>query len=135
MALDLNVTNLSEKAEAGYEFELMLPVVNEGTGAFITVRGSNSPKVKEHSKRVYNKMQRKEAMAKRKGKEAEQMTLEEAEEMSIESALVRIVGWKGITEGKTVVDFTPDNAMRILKEHDWIRTAVLEESDNVANFI
>lgn len=135
MTLDLNVTNLSEKAEAGYEFELMLPVVNEATGALITVRGSSSPKVKTHSKRVYNQMQAKEQQAKRRGKEADQMTLDEAEEMSIESAVIRIIGWKNITKGKTVIEFTPENAREILKDHEWIRSAVLEESDNIANFI
>ena len=135
MALDLNVTNLSEKAETGYEFELMLPVVNEGTGAFITVRGSNSPKVKAHSKRVFNQMQAKEQQAKRRGREVEVRTLDEAEEMAIDAAGVRVIDWKGIEEGGKALKATEENIRKVLKEHEWIRSAVLEESDNVANFI
>lgn len=133
--LDLKVTNLSAKAEEGYEFELRIPQSNEGTGAFIKVRGASSPKVKAYAKKTFNTMQMKEAQAKRKGRDPEQMTLDEAEDMAIESALVRIIDWRGITEGKTVIEFNEENARRILREHDWIRTQVLDESDIVANFI
>lgn len=135
MALDLIKTNLSEKAETGFEFELMLPSLNEGTGAFITVRGTNSPKVKAFSKRVFNQMQAKETSARRRGKDVDNMSLDEAEEMAIDSACIRVIGWRGISEGENEITFSEENARRIFKEHDWIRSAVLEESDNVANFI
>lgn len=135
MALDLVKTNLSAKAETGVEFELMLPSLNEGTGAYITVRGTNSPRVKAHSKRVFSQMQAKEQNAKRRGKEVDQMSLDEAEEMAIDSAIIRVIGWRGITEDEKEIEFNDTEARRIFKEHDWIRAAVLEESDNVANFI
>lgn len=135
MALDLKVTNLAELSEAGYEFELRIPDTNEGTGGFITVRGSNSPKVKAHGKKTFNAMQLKETMAKRKNRDPEPMTLDEAEEMAIESALVRIISWRGISEGKDVLAFDPKLARRILQEHDWIRSQIIDESDAVANFI
>ena len=135
MALDLKVTNLSALSEAGYEFELKLPDTNLGTGGFITVRGSNSPKVKEHGKKAFSTMQMKETMAKRKGRDLDPMSLDEAEEMAVESALVRIINWRGITEGKDELKFEPDTARRILKEHDWIRSQIIDESDALANFI
>ena len=67
MAFDIKLNNLSEKAEAGYEFEVKLP---DGTSTdfFITVRGNQSPKMKKYSKDLFNKMQMEELRNKRKGK-------------------------------------------------------------------
>lgn len=140
MGLNLSKTNLAEKSEVGHEFELTIPEVNERTGAFVTVRGTQSPKVKTYSRRKFSEMQQRNQVLKRKGKEPEEMTLDEAEDMAIEAAIVRIISWRGITEddgkGKEVeVPFTEENARRILREHSWIREAILSESDLLANFI
>lgn len=135
MALDLVKTNLSEKAEAGYEFELKMPGTDEPLGAFITVRGTESPKVKAYGKKVFREMQLKETQAKRKGREPDQMTIEDAEDMAIESALVRMIGWRGIEEDEKEVKFSDENVRRILREHGWIRQQITDESDLISNFI
>lgn len=140
MSLNLTKTNLTQLSEAGHEFELLIPEVNEKTGAFVTVRGVQSQKVKAYSRRKFSEMQQKQQVAKRKGKEPEEMTLDEAEDMAIEAAIVRIIDWRGITEddgkGKEVeVVFNEDNARRILREHSWIREQILNESDLLSNFI
>jgi hypothetical protein len=62
------------------------------------------------------------------------MTLEEAEELSIESAIVRVIGWKNITENGKEVAFTKENAERIFKEYSWIKDQVMEESGQLLNF-
>jgi hypothetical protein len=62
------------------------------------------------------------------------MTLEEAEELSIESAVVRVIGWDNITETGKKVEFTKENAERIFKEYPWIKDAVMEESGQILNF-
>ena len=72
-------------------------------------------------------------MAKRKGREDE-MSLDEAEDMAIETAITRIISWKGITDAGVEVPFNKENAERILREHSWIREAVVEESDQLLNF-
>lgn len=133
MAFDFIKTNIAELAETGYEFAVKLP---DGTPTdfLITVRGTHSAKVKAYSKKLFNQMQIKEQQAKRKGKESE-MSLEEAEDLSIESAVTRIVSWKGLEENGKEVKFTEENARRIMRELDWVRTQVLEESDIAANFI
>lgn len=133
MAFDIVKTNIAELAETGYEFEVKLP---DGTPSefFITVRGQHSPKVKAYSKRVFNQMQIKEQQAKRKGKELD-ISLEDAEDMAVESAVVRIVTWRGLEEDGKEVKFTEDNAKRIMRDLDWVRAQVLEESDIAANFI
>jgi hypothetical protein len=76
----------------------------------------------------------KEQVARRRGKEAEDMSLDEMEDLAIEAALVRLIGWRGILEGGTTVAFTKEKATEILKEHTWIREQIMEEAQNVTNF-
>jgi hypothetical protein len=140
MGFNLTKNNLAEKSEVGHKFELLIPEINEKTGAFVTVRGVQSAKVKAYSRRKFAEMQQEQQMAKRKGKEPREMTLDEAEDMAIEAAIVRIIDWEGITEdgkdGKEVkVVFNEENARRILREHSWIREQILNESDLLTNFI
>lgn len=135
MGLDLAKVNFSEKAEVGYEFELRMPGTDEPLGAFIKVRGVDSPKVKAYGKKVFREMQVKEAQAKRKGREPDQITIEEAEDLAIESAVVRTIGWRGIEEDGKEVKFSEENAARIYREYPFIRTQVMDESDQLLNFI
>jgi hypothetical protein len=131
--LDLSQKNFSVSAEAGFEFELKLPT-GEATGAFVTVRGEQSKIVKQYGRRKFSEMQMKEQAAKRRGKEVEPMSLDDIEELSVESAIVRIIGWKGITNAGKEVPFSKEAATEILKEHSWIREQVMEESNNLHNF-
>lgn len=135
MGLDLAKVNFSEKAEVGYEFELRMPSTDEPLGAFIKVRGVDSPKVKAYGKKVFREMQVKEAQAKRKGREPDQITIEEAEDLAIESAVVRTIGWRGIEEDGKEVKFSEENAARIYREYPFIRAQVMDESDQLLNFI
>ena len=132
MAFDIVKTNLAEIAETGCEFEVKLPD-GSPTDFFITVRGTQSPKVKAFSKKVFNQMQIKEQQAKRKGKDVD-FSLEDAEDMAIESAVVRIVSWKGLEEDGKEIKHSEENAKRIMRELDWVRAQVLEEADIAANF-
>ncbi len=133
MAFDVKLMDFSVAAELGYEFELKLPT-GSGSGAYLTVIGAQSPAVKQYSKRKFQEYQQRQQIAKRKGKE-EDISLDEAEELSIESALVRLVDWKGITEEGKEVKFSKDKAREILKQHSWIREQIMEESDFVGNFV
>lgn len=131
--LDLSKTNPAKAAEIGYTFNVTLP---DGTvtDAKITVRGSNSATVKNYYRRMFQEMKMKEQQAKRRGREVEEPTLDELEEQASEAAAMRIISWEGIaTEGKAV-PFTQEAAVKIMKEHDWLRNQVVEHSDNVFNF-
>lgn len=134
MSLDLAKTNLADAADAGYEFEIKLPGSGDPTGAFITVRGEMSKVVKNYSRQKFREFQLKEQQAKRRGKESQEMTLEEAEDLAIETTLVRVIDWRGITENGKDVPFTKENAERIFREHSWIREQVMEESSQLLNF-
>ena len=63
------------------------------------------------------------------------MDIEEAEATLVDSAVVRIITWRGLEEDGAVVEPTPENFKRIMTELDWVRSQVIEESDNAANFI
>jgi hypothetical protein len=131
--LDLKVKNLADASEAGFTFELLYPGSQEKTGAFVTVRGAHSKTARAHARKKYTEYRQRELMNKRKNKDDE-MTLDEAEDMAIETAIVRLIGWKGIAEDGKEIPFTKENAERVLREHSWIREQVVEESDQLLNF-
>jgi hypothetical protein len=131
--LDLAKNDPTKQAEIGYEMPVVLP---DGTSsdATITVRGAFSPKVKAFQRKVFQQFELKKQQAKRRGKDVEDMTLEEADEFSAEGAAIRIISWKGIQENGVDVVFSLDEAIRILKAYEWIKPQVMEASDNIFNF-
>mgnify|MGYP000910427944 CR=1 FL=1 len=133
MALDLSITNIAAQSESGYEFELLHPATGEGTGGFLVIRGEKSKIVQNHARKIVTEMQKREKVAKGKNKEVE-LTIEDYEDMAVDRAFVRIISWRGIQENGQDVPFNRENAERILKDHPWIREAVMEESDNLLNF-
>jgi hypothetical protein len=134
MALDLAKNNLSVAADIGHEFEVRLPGTNEATGAFITVRGEESKTVKAFGRNKFKEFQQKQVQARRRGKDVEEMSLEDAEELAVETAVVRVMNWRGITDNGEEVKFSPEAATKIFKEHSWIREQVMEESSQILNF-
>lgn len=135
MGFDLSKNNLSQKAEQGYKFELELPDVGTRTGAYLTIRGDKSPTVQNYMRKLYNERQMKEKALRARGREPDAMTVEELEDMAIEGALVRLIDWEGIEEEGKELKFSEANARRVLKEHAWIREAILTESETVTNFM
>lgn len=133
MAFDFSKQNFNKAAEAGFTFNLELPT-GEVSDASLTVIGEMSKDVRDYSKRKYQEYQNKVAIAKKRGREMEDITLEEAEEMAVETALVRLVGWEGFTENGKKVEFSKDKAREILKEHSWIREQIMLKSADVVNF-
>lgn len=131
---DLQKQDFSKAAESGYTFELKLPS-GSGSGAKLTILGDMSPTVKLYGKRKFQEYQQKQAMARRKGKDMEEMDIDEAEELAVESALVRLVGWEGITDGGASVAFSKEKAKEILTAHSWIREEIIKESGDVLNFL
>jgi len=133
MAFDLIKQDFSKAAEEGFTFELKLPT-GASSGAKLTVIGDMSPSVKNYSRKKFAEFQMKQSIAKRKGRDVEEMSLEEAEELAVESALVRLVNWQGIEEEGKDVPFSKDKAKEVLMQHSWIREAVMQESSDLTNF-
>lgn len=128
---DLKKHNLSELAEAGFEFEVEFPGSFEPTGFFVKVRGNDSPKVKQFT---IKKIKEAEAQKRANRNKEEKIDFEELEDLAVESCLVRLIGWKGLFEDEKPVEFSLENARRVLTEHDWIRTQILDKSNDVSNF-
>lgn len=133
MSFDLVKQDFSKSAELGYTFELMLPT-GAPSGAKLTVIGDMSATVKAYSRRKFAEYQQKQTIAKRKGRDADDMTLEEAEDLSVESALLRLINWEGITADGKPVEFSKEKAAEVLKAHSWIRDAIVQEASDVTNF-
>lgn len=133
MSFDLVKQDFSKAAELGYTFELKLPT-GAASGAKLTILGDMSPTVKAYSRKKFSEYQLKQAVARRKNKDPDDMSLEEAEELAVESALVRLVGWEGITEEGKAVAFSKDKAAEVLTAHSWIREAIVQESADITNF-
>ncbi len=131
--LDLKANDPSKQAEVGYTFDVLLPDGTK-TEAQITVRGENSPVVKNHSRRLYQEYKVKEQQAKRRGREVEELTLDEAEDLAAEAAAVRIIGWKGIAEDDKEIKFSKEEAERLMKAYSFLREQVMEVSGNILNF-
>ena len=133
MAFDLNKHNFTESAAEGYTFELKLPT-GAASGTKLTVLGEMSPTIKAYSRKKFAEYQQRQVMLKRKGKEDDQMSLEEAEEIAVENALVRLVGWQDLHEDGKDVKFSKEKARELLTVHGWIRDQVITESQDVLNF-
>lgn len=132
---DLKKMNIADLSEKGYEFELKIPEIGTPTGTFLTVKGDNSKTVRNYTKKQFEVMQSKAKQARKRGKEVEEITLSEAEDMAVEAAIVRLVDWKGVVEDGKEVKFNEENVRRILKEHPWIRQAIMDESEQLSNFV
>ena len=68
-------------------------------------------------------------MQAKRGKDVEVRSAEEDEQFAIESAAIRITGWRGITQ-----EFTPELAIKLCTINPEIRTQVIKESDELGNF-
>lgn len=133
MSFDLVKQDFSKSSEVGYTFDLLLPT-GVSSGAKLTVIGEMSPAVKNYGRKKFAEYQQKVTIAKRKGKDVDDMSLEDAEELAVETALVRLVGWSGITEEGKDVPFTKEKAQAVLMQHGWIREAIMQEAGEIENF-
>ena len=90
----LEELNLVSASENSYEFEY-LRGDGRPTGVFISVLGSQAPKVQEWIRKTLNRRRTQEAIAAKRGKEVERL-VEDDEDFGIGAAAIRIVGWRNI---------------------------------------
>lgn len=131
--LDLKISNPADVAEAGYVVKIELPD-GTPTDAEVKVRGVASKIVRDYSRKMFQEMQMKEKMAKRRQKEVDEPTIEELEEMAAKAAAVRVISWKNIGEDGKEIPFSKENAEDVLKRFPFIREQVLSASDDLSNF-
>lgn len=121
---DLDFAGASEKP---FEFQ-----VKDASGAplefWLSILGDDSEKVQKFLTRKVNEERRAMALSARKGK-GEYSPIENDIDFTIESCVVRTVGWRGAEE-----EFSEDLARLMFRRNKHIRAQVMEESANAANF-
>lgn len=125
---DLSATKASDEA---FEFELE-DSNGVGRGIFLKVLGSQSEKVTSEVARLINARRRSEASRAMRAskKTVEFEPIESDIEFGQRLAAVRLVGWRGITEG-----WTPENALTLCRSNRDISAQIVEQSDDMANFM
>ena len=68
-----------------------------------------------------------------KGKNTD-YTLAEIEDISIESAIVRCMGWKNIKKDGIELEFNKENAEMVFRDYPWIRSQVMEGASDLTLF-
>lgn len=134
--MDLSKQNPSEAAEVGYEFDVKDPSGMEDPKFKIKVRGVMSKAVMAAQRKAFREEQLKSAANRRKGREAEDKTLEELEEQLAVEAASRIISWVGLEDKGKEVPFSKEFAEELFKDPTWgfIRAQVLEASNDLSNF-
>ena len=136
--LNLSKNNVSAMAEAGYEFELVIPGTDEGTGGFVKVRGVESKIAKQFARKMLQEQIKKEAATKNKDKN--KIDFENIDESMARTAYSRIISWRGISiatdaDGKDIeLELTEAKAMMVLMDPPWIGEQILEASNEVEIF-
>ena len=130
--MELNNVNLAAQAAVGYSLELVHPATGDKLGGVITIRGDESKEVQNYNRKRFMELQKRERM--NKGKSSD-YSLDEIETIGVESAIVRVIGWKNITKDGVELTFTNENAEMLFREYPWIRSQVMEASENGLFFL
>jgi hypothetical protein len=125
--ISLDDLNLVSASENSFEFEY-LRGDGRPTGVFISVLGSQAPKVQEWIRKNLNRRRTQEAIAAKRGKEVERL-VEDDEEFGIGAAAIRVVGWRNIKE-----PYSPEAAIKLCRNNSEVREQIFEASNNLANF-
>lgn len=129
-SMSLNALNLTAASDTPFEFELTHPVTEKGLGVFISVLGDNSEKVKTFTNNEQNRRRRVKAMNEKRGKDLEIVTAQEDDDYTVEMAVIRVTGWRGLDE-----ECTPENVRALVAANFPVRERIIKESANVANFM
>ena len=122
----LSIDDLDLTAASDTPFDLeILNIKGVKTGIIIQVLGSESEKVQEWTNRQANRIRTQSTQKSVTGKDKVR-TAEEDDEYIIESAAVRVVGWKGLKD-----EYTKDNATRLMSRNVHVRMQVLTASNDL----
>lgn len=126
--VDITAFDAIKESEAGFDVE-MKATDGSNTGVIFTVIGRYSEPVQKWSKKIFTEYQREQDLAKRKGKDLPPKSIDELRAQNIEGAVIRVTGWKNVEQ-----KFTPELLKQVLENNPHWVDAIIEESDNAANF-
>lgn len=139
-AFDLGSIDTVAACNKGAEIELRHPATNEPLGIFWTVLGTDSDAFREYTKESLNDRIRKEALAKKRGRDVEVRTIEDSEQDTINLLTVCSTGWRSIDKPTIAfkgeeLQFNVANVKRVLTELPWIRRQIDEAIGDLENFM
>lgn len=126
--LSINDLDLSIPCETGFEFEYIPDSTGRPSGAFITVVGAHSDKVKTWVRQSLNRIRERDAMLAKKGK-SEVRTIEDDEQFALENAAIRVIAWRGIAD-----ECNFKNAVLLCSLNPEIRDQIIKHSEDLGNF-
>lgn len=132
--VSLSSLDATKASDTPFEFEYITPD-GDNSGVFLSILGGQSEAVTKTAAKMINEHRRKKAVREMNArynskKNVEFETLESDVEFSQRLAAVRIVGWRGITD-----PWSPENALRLCQTNRVIAAQVMEQSENLANFM
>lgn len=128
MTFDLALLDSKSACEDGAEMELLHPRTKQPLGAFITLRGKDSP-----SLRAYISRQQNDRLEKiRRGKA---INVEQQEKDNINLLAQATTGWRGMVEDGEELPFSVSEAARVYAEFPWIEEQADAFIGDRANFL
>ena len=128
-AIDILAFDAVAESENPIDVKMKGPDGND-TGIIFCVIGKNADAVTQWQTKQFNAMQREAYFAqKKRGKDPEPKTIEELAEMNIQGALVRVVGWKNVSQ-----EFSKDILKKVLERNPHFVEQVIDASDDLGNF-
>lgn len=128
MTFDINSISSVDRCAQAAEMDV-LDIDGAELGIQFLVLGSQADAVSKHANKAFNQQMQEEMLARKTGKQAKQKTLEEIQESNIESALVRVVGWKNVKQ-----DFSPAILKSAIKKNPHWVNQIIEFSNDLRNF-
>ncbi len=129
MAISLSSLNIEKASDTPYSLEIIDEQSGQPTGITIDIIGEHSKVIADLIAKAVNGKREAARIAAKKGKDAPADKVEDDLLFGFELAAKRIIGWKGIEE-----DFTPENALTLVRTNPTIREQIMQASGNVANF-
>ena len=130
----LSIDDLDLTAASDTPFDLeILNIKGVKTGIIVQVLGSESEKVQEWTNRQANRIRTQATQKTVTGKDRVR-TAEEDDEYIIESAAIRIVGWKNVGKGGAPLLYSLENALWLMSRNVHVRVQVLTASNDLGNY-
>jgi hypothetical protein len=132
---DLASLDTTKACNDGAEVEIRHPVTNVPLGMTIRVLGRDSDTFKEFTRDMLNTRLRREAMAQKRGKDADLRTVEVIEQENMDLLVTCTLGWKGVVDAGETLDFNEANVRKIYKKYPWIYDQVNEAIGTLELFL
>jgi hypothetical protein len=138
--LDISDFDTVAASNAGAELQLVNPIDKSPLDIFINILGPDSETYREFMRDSSNANFRKQALAQRKGIDADIRTSEEIEAKSIELLTACTTGWRTadkpvIIMNKEELVFNANNVLKVYIKMLWIRRQVDAFLGDLTNFM